>query len=480
MKGKIKKFFTLDVHNHSGFTLVELIVVIAILAILAGVGTAGYAGYIKSANKKADVTNAKNVIRAIQTAGNSYSHGLSSEQASSVGLQIPVGFVILSNETIVDSDGNDQGYVYFLTAGDNATANQEEMNKILTNAFGSSYDGDLMLLSDIWTDTNISSMTANATSLYDKMKTFSDLLATSTIVEGINATLKMLGKSYTFTKYDTGADAVNHVAERVLSKYKTEDEFVTVWVEADGKNNKDYGFGFSQSNDGIETYTAIRTAYNEALASYIEKKASGSHTTTKYTFSNGTDLTGYSNVKEETTTDSCADHTKEIRKFAEHSYESKVMNVSLYVSDLVVSALFGKSGSDQHGYTTTTTSFWGNTKTQYNKTAGQLPDNVQLCETCTNLVKSYSTSSEAKQDARMFYQLMQTFYNTKDAAKDTAAQKGNDCWTYYNTFVSNYSDLYTNVKTITGGKSCIVITVYLDSVTGLLTTECNTPGVVDD
>ena len=54
LKNMWKRFWTLDVHNHEGFTLVELIIVIAILAILSTGAIAGYSAYVESANKTAD------------------------------------------------------------------------------------------------------------------------------------------------------------------------------------------------------------------------------------------------------------------------------------------------------------------------------------------------------------------------------------------------------------------------------------------
>ncbi len=53
-KKGLRRFFTLDVHNHEGFTLVELIIVIAILAILSAVAVAGYSAYVQKANQSAD------------------------------------------------------------------------------------------------------------------------------------------------------------------------------------------------------------------------------------------------------------------------------------------------------------------------------------------------------------------------------------------------------------------------------------------
>lgn len=54
LKNMWKRFWTLDVHNHEGFTLVELIIVIAILAILSTGAIAGYSAYVEKANITAD------------------------------------------------------------------------------------------------------------------------------------------------------------------------------------------------------------------------------------------------------------------------------------------------------------------------------------------------------------------------------------------------------------------------------------------
>ena len=63
-----KRFWTLNVHDHAGFTLVELIVVIAILAILAAVAVPAYSGYIEKTNKTLDETLISEVKRAIELA----------------------------------------------------------------------------------------------------------------------------------------------------------------------------------------------------------------------------------------------------------------------------------------------------------------------------------------------------------------------------------------------------------------------------
>ena len=65
LKENWKRFWTLDVHNHEGFTLVELIIVIAILAILSTGAVAGYSVYIKQANMTADEALAAEIKNAM-------------------------------------------------------------------------------------------------------------------------------------------------------------------------------------------------------------------------------------------------------------------------------------------------------------------------------------------------------------------------------------------------------------------------------
>ena len=122
LREKLKRFWTLDVHNHEGFTLVELIIVIAILAILSTGAIAGYSVYIKQANMTADKTMVAGIINIVTLANY--------DQA------IPgVGSVVLSNGNVV-------------FAGDDAT--KAWLNSVLTDAYGSNYSGLLKLKYNGW------------------------------------------------------------------------------------------------------------------------------------------------------------------------------------------------------------------------------------------------------------------------------------------------------------------------------------------
>ena len=90
-----KRFWTMDVHNHEGFTLVELIIVIAILAILSSVAVVGYSAYIKKANQQADRLLVKQVEEALMLG---YYSGIITESA----------YVKLSNNAAPDMGGIDR------------------------------------------------------------------------------------------------------------------------------------------------------------------------------------------------------------------------------------------------------------------------------------------------------------------------------------------------------------------------------------
>ena len=95
LKKMWKRFWNLNVHNHEGFTLVELIIVIAILAILSGVAVAGYSSYIKKANMQADRTLVSEIENALLLA---YYNG---------DLKEDVVIIVRANGTEGKGDGHD-------------------------------------------------------------------------------------------------------------------------------------------------------------------------------------------------------------------------------------------------------------------------------------------------------------------------------------------------------------------------------------
>ena len=118
---KMKRFWTLDVHNHEGFTLVELIIVIAILAILSTGAIAGYSAYVERANKTADqalVAEIKNVLTLY-----AYANGI-----------------------------GEGGYVVLNSNGDAAKAEGAAVIAALEDAYGENWSTALKLKYTEWTD----------------------------------------------------------------------------------------------------------------------------------------------------------------------------------------------------------------------------------------------------------------------------------------------------------------------------------------
>ena len=145
LKKMWKRFWTLDVHNHAGFTLVELIIVIAILAILSTGAIAGYSAYVEKANITAD----KALIAEIEN-------------------------VLLL--AYYNGDISANGHVVLNTNDDPATATNN-LTDILQEAYGANWNAALKLKYQGWESTyQGSSFAGNETALLDKVDTLTGLL----------------------------------------------------------------------------------------------------------------------------------------------------------------------------------------------------------------------------------------------------------------------------------------------------------------
>ena len=142
LREKIKRFWTLDVHNHEGFTLVELIIVIAILAILSSVAVVGYSSYITKANKQADQTLIAEIIHAAELYGYSANLGSATEPAGNV-----LGYVVITDSIMKAGGHMEQAMVDALGTGYTSNKLQwngwtnawSTLNNVQASIAGSSY-----------------------------------------------------------------------------------------------------------------------------------------------------------------------------------------------------------------------------------------------------------------------------------------------------------------------------------------------------
>jgi len=127
LREKMKRFWTLDVHNHEGFTLVELIIVIAILAILSTGAIAGYSVYVEQANRTTDEALAAEIKNALVLA--MYSGELTS------------GDYVVVKQGETASWGN----------GETENDANSTIYKAMAAAYGSGWENALKLKWDGWT-----------------------------------------------------------------------------------------------------------------------------------------------------------------------------------------------------------------------------------------------------------------------------------------------------------------------------------------
>ena len=176
--------------SDAGFTLIELIVVIAILAILGGIGAVGYSGYVEAANRAADESMIADIEKALILGAYSgeYKPGET------------VGAVVLSKDSAA-------------VAVDYDDDKNEDIQGIMTAAFGAGWEQSLQLRSDYFLETDYAAVykavTGQYSSYFDavpKSSFYTGEGSTDALVadvdEIVSALYGVLGKnSYGFSKF---------------------------------------------------------------------------------------------------------------------------------------------------------------------------------------------------------------------------------------------------------------------------------------
>ena len=248
----LKNFFTLDVHNHAGFTLVELIIVIAIIAILSSVAVAGYSSYIKKANKQADMTLVSEIENALMLAY--YSGELSNG-----------GVVVLSVDDVAKADG---------------------LEDVMKNAFGDNWQNTLKLKYTGWKGSSAYTVSQNwndSTYSDNQQQLLTDVQQLTNALETFVATsgTQFIGQDYMTFADQYGIDVTDstqvanaaslYVAEQ--TKKVNVDEFVKAWTRNSGASADLSNNNFTKSEVGslgIMGSLAAHYARAESLAAYVD------------------------------------------------------------------------------------------------------------------------------------------------------------------------------------------------------------------
>lgn len=449
LKKKIKNFFTLTRKANGGFTLVELIVVIAILAILAGVGSAGYGAYIKASNKNSDRVLVGNIRQALESYNNSGAGSFVVEGQYSAGLQIPVGYVVVSYEE--NPDGN---HVAVIAAGaDGAEVGTDNvLADAIKAAYGKEYANTIRLKYDGWDGTvnglffeNAAAMVASVQQTGGDVLSFmkDDLTKINIGIGGIyyedGAIVAKLGVGKYSTEvanvpiiskdYADSAELLLSVSEKVSAVDR--DAFINGW---DSANEEGAAFGVNTvEGAGREHYSAVRAAYNNCFANYVKSKGDS--------FTIGDKSYNHAS---ETHSVGIAGHGENAMELVASKIDnktvsgaiSKVPNDTVFPQTVCASVLAGGNGSS---YTS--------------------------CNACKALLAEYKASEQDKADAASFYDTMTTGAADGSAHYDPKNPEAFYAWLQAS--ANSFKDMYAKVNAYTTGSS-IVLEVYYNATTHLL------------
>lgn len=439
LKKKLKRFFTLTRKANDGFTLVELIVVIAILAILAGVGSVGYAGYIKSANEKTDKTTVLNVMRALDTACYSGAVPFVVEGQYAKGLQVPVGYVVISNEPLSQTGTYtaimSQGKVS--NDGSNYSASDPGLNvagnpiaAALTNAYGDGYANAIQLNSDNWVADAKATFFASAPTMVDRVDTMgTNVLWLLDEIGANNGTYSIMGQSFSIFSqgYENSADLMQTFANKLAAQDK--ESFLNKWENVATEDQE--GFGFA-SNER-EHYSAARAAYNSCFASYVNDPKNATVTVEDNTYT--------------------------------HDYATCASNINGYgeSASTLISGKFNGFAGQLAGAAIDGALRYENRDINFPQTVCEstfATDGALECPACAALYKQYKDTGMDRVNGEAFYDTMATGAAEGGAILGENAENKDAYFNWMKANAETFADMSNQVNSLVGGNSAVIIEVY--------------------
>ena len=447
--------------NNLGFSIVELIIVIAIMAILAAIAIPVFGIFIEKTKVANDKQAVADVMYAVDIGGQSMSYGIAVEQISDKGLKVPVGMILLTEDglhVIGSSESNKNG-----------------LKQMLQDSLGENYEDAYSLKTEGWTS-SYSSFFSNASELLEdvdeiggEMIGFMDALGKCHIGKyGLTGngdgslTCKLpfvsaVTKPIMSQDYSSSDELLAKLAQ-ILSENTDRTTFINEWTNnIDTEGNESFGIAAKNPPASLTTtrefYSAVRRAYNQSFANYVESKG--------------------------------AEYTVDGKKHSD--YSAHVGHITVYGESgmqLIGGLLgmdFSKYGSPEGGDVTFPQTVCNQTFVERSE-GGRFGAFVD-CECCQALWNEYAGSEQAKADATAFYDTMVSAasHPAEDKNGDGNVAPGEGLLDWASTQTDMFATMYNELDGKTAGKkSVVLITVYQDPATGTLYGECNTPGIFED
>lgn len=417
----------MKVKTNKGFSLVELIVVIAIMAIIAAVAVPVYNIYIEKTEKANDKKLVSDILYALKLGSESSfdANGQSSFIVNgqfSQGIEIPIGFVVISNETLTTTNAKGETVSGTMISLSN-DANKDPIHEALVASFGSDYSSNILLNHNNWSVSTIgtSSLHNASAGMVEKIDDVGDLMiALDGIVD-----------SMTSGDYEDTGDMIISVAQRIVDydndgtiEASDKEDFIQIWAGATEKSTSSYSFGLN----GREYYSAVRLAYSTAFAEYVRSNYSGSQDAN--TLANA--IANYGQ--------SAGDLAyQEAYELAGGGWKGKIAGeAAKYAANTAApDATFP--------YAATNKAFEDSSYAGYGD------------QDCKDLYAEWIEGQDEK-DAAMFYDTMLTI--ATDGKSYADANSTDEFVEWFKEQAQNYSENFSSIETLVKGKSAIVVVVY--------------------
>lgn len=212
------------------------------------------------------------------------------------------------------------------------------------------------------------------------------------------------GKLGLTKEYGSGEEVLAGVADNIVAACNTEAKWMEQWNSAGSQTWDSFGFGLA----GRETYSAARVAYNNGFASYVDAR--------------------------------------------DPSIEDKYLNEikDFYSQEMFGVGLPGLVCTD--AFTDTASPLKNNLKDAgdsdgavFNKLAAHFEE--------------YKTSTACQENGKVFYKVIATFQQTSDLAMDLNNITGGDMYAYYDRYIDEVAEMYSQAQEAAAGGVVIIVTV---------------------